>query len=331
MTYRFLPLLMLTVIAIAAAETPTADTNTNTNTNANANTDTDTDTDTSANTAITTIGTLKARQTSILGAQVSGRVAAVLVEVGDRVEKGQELIQVDPVFFKLTVESRQADLISAKARLITLGAMLTAAMAQIDASEAEVADAELNLTRMRALWEKPAGAEPSIPKRLYDEAATRARLTAAKLTASRAAVEEVTARTSEAQSAIASAEVGLRQAQQNLAESTVRAPYAGAITKRLVDAGGSVTNAPATDLMEIQETARLYLECSLPQEQLPAIAIGTPLTFTIDGVAGTHQATISAIFPALDAATRSLRFRADIDNADGKLRPGLLAAVKVGL
>ena len=280
---------------------------------------------------VAAVGTLRARQVSVLGSQVSGRVAEVLVEVGDVVKQGQELIRLDAVFFRLTVESRSAEIENAKARRNTLDATLIAAKAQAEAAEAETADAHLNLERMRALWEKPNGTEPSIPKRLFDDAATRDRTVKARLEAAKAGIQEVQARMTEASNGVALAEVALRRAQQDLAESVIKAPYAGVITRRLVDPGASATSAPVTEVLEIQEVARLYLECSLPQELLPTLGVRTRLLFTVDGVPGNHETLVSTLFPAVDAATRNIRLRAEIDNAAGHLRPGSLAQVQVVL
>jgi membrane fusion protein (multidrug efflux system) len=277
------------------------------------------------------VGTLRARQVSVLGAQVSGRVAEVLVEVGSVVAEKQELVRLDPVFFRLAVESRTAEVDNAKARCTTLDAALNAAKAQVEAAEAETADAKLNLERMRALWEKPDGSEPSIPKRMYDEAVTRDRTTRARLEAANAGIQEVRARMIEAGNGVLLAEVGLRRAQQDLAESVIRAPYAGVITRRLVDPGASATSAPVTDVLEIQEVARLYLECSVPQELLSGLGTQTRLQFTVDGAPGNYDATVSTVFPAIDAATRNIRLRAEVDNAAGRLRPGSLAQVQVVL
>jgi multidrug resistance efflux pump len=285
----------------------------------------------SADTTLSVIGTLRARRIAVLGSQVSGRVAEVLVDVGDRVTAGQPVVRLDPVFFRLAVEAREAELANTHARLTTLAAARAAAAAQIDAAQAEAADAALNHERMRALWEKPDGSEPSIARRQFDDALTRDRAAQARVAVAKAGLDEVTARIAEANNGIALAEVALKQARQNLTESEIRAPYAGAVTRRLVDPGASATSAPVTDLMEIQETTVLFLECSIPQGYAGRISTGTALTFTIDGQPDTHQATITAVVPALDAATRTLRLRAEIDNADGHLRPGLLANVAVTL
>jgi membrane fusion protein (multidrug efflux system) len=84
-----------------------------------------------------------------MGAQVSGRVLEVLVDVGDRVKKGQVLVRLDPSFFQIECEQNKAIL---------------------DGAIVARQDAEINYNRMKNLWEKPGNEPPSISKKLYDDA-----------------------------------------------------------------------------------------------------------------------------------------------------------------
>lgn len=63
-----------------------------------------------------TVGTLSPRKTAQLGSQVAGRVAEVLVDAGDVVKAGQELVKLDPRFFQIDLDLRRAELEAAKVR-----------------------------------------------------------------------------------------------------------------------------------------------------------------------------------------------------------------------
>lgn len=273
------------------------------------------------------VGTLRARQVSVLGSQVSGRVQTVLVDVGSRVTTGQELVRLDPVLFRLAVDGRNAELGSAKARAATAAKAIPSAEAEITAVTAERDDAQRNHERMKALWEKPAGQEPSIPRKMYDDAATRLATTQARLAAAEARRDEARTRMAEAEAGIAQVAVALRRAEQDLADSVIKAPFDGVVTRRLVDTGANVASAPPTDVMEVQEVSRLYLECSVSQEQAAGIANGTRLRFRIDNT--DREVAVTTVFPQVDAATRSLRLRAEIANGDGTLKPGSLVQVTI--
>lgn len=63
-----------------------------------------------------TVGTLAPRKTAQLGSQVPGRVEAVMVDVGDEVKVEQELVKLDPKFFQIELDLRQAELKAATIR-----------------------------------------------------------------------------------------------------------------------------------------------------------------------------------------------------------------------
>ncbi len=235
------------------------------------------------------VGSFRARQTTQIGSQVSGRVLEVLVDVGDIVKKDQELVRLDPVLFQL--ETAQAS-------------------ARLDAAKVALADAQLNYTRMKNLWEKPSGSQqPSVSRKLFDDAKLK--------------FEATTAEVKQAESA-------MKYAEQRLKETVIRAPYEAIVAKRMVDPGEPVTAAPATYLLVVQEVGTLDLEFSLPQGMLSRIKAGTPFKFQVEGVSGNGDSgTIATLFPAIDEATRSVRYRAHIQNPGLKYHPGMLAQIQV--
>jgi multidrug efflux pump subunit AcrA (membrane-fusion protein) len=99
-------------------------------------------------------GSFRARQTTRLGPQVSGRVQEVLVEVGDVVRQGQVLVRLDPTFFALEAEQSVASANAAKGAL---------ASAKVD-----TADAQREMKRQLGLFE---GGTGSTKER--DDAVTR--------------------------------------------------------------------------------------------------------------------------------------------------------------
>jgi membrane fusion protein (multidrug efflux system) len=235
------------------------------------------------------IGSFRARQTTRVGSQVSGRVEEVLVDVGDAVKKGQALVRLDAVLFKLEAAQREAEL---------------------TASRAGQEEAQLHFDRMRKLWEKPAGEEPSISRRQFDDAKTRLDGAAAR---------------------VKQADAALGYATQRFEEATIRAPFDGVITQRFVDPGEPVTSMPITQLVEVQETGLLELDFALPQELLAQVKAGTPVLYESEGVPGAGSGSVAVVFPAVEEATRSVKCRVLALNADGRLRPGLLAKVRVAL
>jgi membrane fusion protein (multidrug efflux system) len=238
-------------------------------------------------THFSTIGSIHASAQSKLGSQVSGRVEQIFVEVGDAVKKGQPLLKLDTVFYENDYAQENALLELAKIELI---------------------DAEINLNRMRNLWEKPAGVTPSISQKQFEDAKTRFVRAGAQLK---------------------KAQESLNRAKVSLDEATIKAPYDGIITDKFVDAGEAITATPAMHLVEIEAIDMLYLDFSIPQSCLSFVKVGTPVLFEIEGVSGgKSEAKIERIYPSLDESTRSVKCRAIIKHPG--LRPGLLAKIEIG-
>lgn len=277
------------------------------------------------------VGSFRARQMTLLGPQVAGRVQEVLVNVGDVLRAGQELVRLDPTFFEIEVKQRQADLEAATVKVQWTRETLTTLKADVEVARSVLAEAELEYTRMKNLWEKPSGETPSIPKQRFDAALFAYRQAQARLDAAQSRVGEQEARINEMTVGITQAEETVRYAQQRLKETTIRAPYDAVLVRRIVDPGEPVTATPVSHLLEIQEIGTLYLEFSLPQELLARVRTGTAIRFDAEGVdenQGENKAAIDVVFPTLDEATRSFRCRAVIPNPNGILRPGLLARVE---
>jgi len=281
---------------------------------------------------VSAVGSLYARQTTRIGPQVSGRVEAVLVDVGDSVKEGQEIVRLDPTFFQIEVQQRKTGVEAQQAQVDLSQQQIKTAQAEVELAKVILAAATVQLNRMKDLWEKPGGETPTISKSEYDDALFEHRQAVANLEAAQSRFGEAETRLGKSRFDLKQALEALQYAQERLQETVMRAPYDGVVTKRFVDPGESVTTMPVTHLVELQETGTLELEFSLPQGMLAQVRPGTPIEFEIEGVEETAQmGEISVVYPGLDEATRSFRCRAWIENADLKFRPGLLAQVRVAV
>lgn len=114
-----------------------------------------------------------------------------------------------------------------------------------------------------------------------------------------------------------------------LSKTTVRAPFSGTIGLRYISKGTYVT--PATTIAKLVNTSKLKITFSIPEKYASQMKVGTSLTFTTSNSDEEHKATISALEPQVDVATRTLKIRAIADNIEGKLYPGTFANVSLPL
>ncbi len=128
------------------------------------------------------------------------------------------------------------------------------------------------------------------------------------------------------ESHLLSAKAQVAQQQALMAEKIVRAPFAGRLGLRLVDQGQYL---PAgTTIVTLQALDPLFVDFYLPQQALAELQTGESADLRVDTYPGrAFAATISAISPKLDPASRMLSVRATLPNRDHALLPGMFANV----
>jgi membrane fusion protein, multidrug efflux system len=132
----------------------------------------------------------------------------------------------------------------------------------------------------------------------------------------------------EAQVKTTEADFGALRAQ--IDRKTVRAPFSGRLGMRTVNLGQYLT--PGTAVTVLESLGSVYVDFSLPQQQLSTVKVGTPVRVTLTGAGGGDlTGTIGAIDPTVDAATRSIKLRASVPNKTDALRPGMFVKVAVVL
>lgn len=113
-----------------------------------------------------------------------------------------------------------------------------------------------------------------------------------------------------------------------IAKKQVRAPFDGRIGIRQVNVGQYVARGRA--LLPLQKLDPIFVNFSIPQRQLPAIAMGQEVGILIDAFTDrTFKGTVTAIDSEVDAATRNISVQATMANPEELLRAGMFARVEV--
>ncbi|GHA27086.1 MexH family multidrug efflux RND transporter periplasmic adaptor subunit [Salinimicrobium marinum] len=114
-----------------------------------------------------------------------------------------------------------------------------------------------------------------------------------------------------------------------LAKAAIKAPFSGTIGLREISEGTYVT--PSSLIAKLVNTDKLKLTFAIPEKYSNQVGVGSQLSFTTAGSPEEHTATIYAIEPGVDVATRTLKMRAIAENKEGKLIPGTFANVLLPL
>lgn len=124
------------------------------------------------------------------------------------------------------------------------------------------------------------------------------------------------------------AEARLATAKLQLDKAIVRAPWAGRIAERHVEAGDFV--APGAPLFELVDSSRLKVRASARSADVPFLEVGREVEVAIDAFPGeTFRARVERLGAELDPESRTLVVEAEIANPDGRLKPGMLARFEV--
>jgi membrane fusion protein (multidrug efflux system) len=165
--------------------------------------------------------------------------------------------------------------------------------------------------------------------------AAEARAELARVSAER--IRELYARNSSAKAEQDSSDAQYKQALAEVAstkalisQKQVRAPFTGRLGIRQINIGQYIDRG--NPIVSLQSLDPIYVNFTLPQQQLSQIATGMKVRVTVDALPGKiFEGAISAINPDVDSATRNVRVQATLANAEEQLRPGMFTSVSVVL
>jgi membrane fusion protein (multidrug efflux system) len=164
-------------------------------------------------------------------------------------------------------------------------------------------------------------------------ASARARRDLAKVTAERSRALVATKVISQAQMDAAAAELETASTEYNaiqaqIARKVVRAPFSGRLGIRNVNLGQYLN--PGTPITVLESQGAVYVDFTLPQQDLDKVRVGMPVRLTLEGDKGKElRGEIAAVDPTIDNSSRAIKLRASVPNDRENLRPGMFVNVSV--
>lgn len=248
---------------------------------------------------VTANGTLSARGTVLVGAQVSGRVVEINVDFNSPVKKGQVIAKLDELLLRAQIDQAQA--------------AYDLAVANQRKAQVAVTDADRQLKRQVTLQDQQLIAAATV------ETAQTARDTAvASLAAANAQVSQASA--------------NLKQARTNLSYATIISPVDGVVLSRAVDVGQTVAaSLQAPTLFTIAEDlSRMQIDTAVAEADVGRLTEQMKATFTVDAFPGkTFEGVVRQVRNAPTTTSGVVTYDAviDVENPDKVLRPGMTANV----
>lgn len=299
--------------------------------------------DNDPNAAFTMWGNVDVHQVE-LAFRVSGRVARLDVDEGDRVTPGTELAQLDRVPFETDVAAATAQVAMAQAQFdkATRGYRteeIAQAAAAVRQREADLANAKVTDERLRGLF--PQGA---VTRQDMDNADARVRESDAQLASAREQLALVTRgsriediQTQEAN--LAAAKANLTRARTALEDATLIAPSSGVVSVRAREVGAIVQAGQTIYTVALNDP--VWIRAYVPQPRLGRIKPGMPVKVEIDSVPGRlFDGTVGFISPEAEFTPKSVqteqvrddlvyRLRIVAKDPDNVFRQGMPVTVRV--
>ena len=219
------------------------------------------------------LGRLVAKQSGIVAARIGGPVAKILVDPGDIVAQGQILARLDTTNLELRKKQAESALIEARVRLKTV--------------KAELALAEQEVERLKALKGSAAISQATLDDALQQQNIARSRV-------------------NEAEAGISSSQVSSEIAALAHANATVRAPFDGAITEKLTEVGNYLQ--VGDPVFRMISNRSLELEVDIPAAHLQGLSPGFVVRIELEN-GSRHEAVMRAIIPEENPRTRTRRVR----------------------
>ena len=237
------------------------------------------------------VGTLNGWEEVTISNETPGTIEQILVDLGDKVKKGQLLIRLDQREAKLVIAQAQANLEASKKALTQ--------------AQAEWRDADINLKRLSQLHK-----EGVIATSQLDVAQTRFDSTEAQVHARGADIDRFRAL--------------VDLARKRLSDTEIIAPITSEVRQRMVSIGESIKEK--TPLLHLVITDPLKLQGTVPERFAPDIHIEQPVDVQVEAfVDRQFPGIVQRVSPAVDEQTRSLALEAKVPNPDKVLKPGFFA------
>jgi RND family efflux transporter MFP subunit len=225
---------------------------------------------------------------------VSGRVSAVQVKVGDRVNQGQTLFQLDSAESAAIVQQSEASVGIARANVLR--------------SRQTMADAELNFKRISALFQGQA-----VSQAQHDDAESVLNNARYGLQLSEEQLKQ--------------SEAALLSARESLSNYVVTAPISGMVAS--VNIHNGEISGPQSTAMTLVNLDTVKIKVNVSENNIGAVKQGADVLITISAINEDVKGKVVSMGPAIDSSTRAFPVEILLDNKQGNIKAGMVASLKL--
>ena len=272
-------------------------------------------------------GKIQAKRTVNISADNMGRVTRLSVEEGDRVKRGQFLMQIDPRNLASAVQSGEAGQLAARSMLEQQRLAIVSARENLSLARAE-------LKRQQELW-----AQQLTTRQELDRAENAVTVGEAELRQREQDIQTQEQR-------IRQEGATLNQAQYNLSRARIESPIDGIVSRRNIEEGETVVvgtmNNAGTVLLTIADMSIIEAEVEVDETDIPSVRLGQVAKVTIDALPGREftgkvteignspiQTTTGAQAQAAGQQATNFKVTIQLDQTIDEVRPGFTCSAEI--
>jgi HlyD family secretion protein len=214
-------------------------------------------------------GKIQPKRLVNVSADTPGRVVDLAVNEGDRVKKGQFLLQIDPRSLRTRVDSGAASLGAAEASLEQTRQAVQTARVQLD-------QAQKNLARQQELWQQQLTTREALERAENEVRGAQSALQERE--------KQVTAQAAR----LGQERAGLESARYDLSKVRIESPIDGIVTRRNIQEGETAVigtmNNPGTVLLSLADMSVIQAEIEVDETNIPHVMFGQRATIVIDAL-----------------------------------------------
>lgn len=246
-------------------------------------------------------GTIEPINTVSIGSQVSGRIEQIFVDYNSKVEKGQQLAQIDTSLFEAQLQQSQANINNAKATL--------------EKNEAQLEYDTKTYHRYKNLYDRNL-----VSKNDLDSAKSAYKSDLAQVAAAKAQIMQ--------------AQANYATAAANMGYTKIVSPVNGIVISKEVEVGQTVAASFQTPTLftVAEDLTKMRIETSVSEADIGKVKEGQEVEYTLDGYPDSifkGIVTQVRLSPTTESNVVTYTVVIEVENDEGKLLPGMTANVSI--
>src|SRR5215475_10546816 len=282
--------------------------------------------------SVVAIGKIEPISKVEIKSKANGIIKEIKVQIGDIVQDGQILVELDK-------ENLQARLHEARAALLGAQANVKAAQAEFDKNKIEAEGVDIAFARRNRDRAEELAKDGLLPQSNLDDSRMAVEVAENRQRAAKAQLSVTQARVSQAEATVARSEAAVERAEEELSNATIRSPIKGMVLSRDLEIGSPVSSilnlgAGATLVMVLGDIHEVFVRGKVDESDIGLVKLELPARIRVETFKDRQfDGRVTQISPLGVEKDNVVSFevRVSIDNASGELRANMSANAEIVL